>query len=297
MKKVSQTHKQLPLWLGFFLSLLFIFPAQALETKTYYHLDAVGSPVAATDESGAVVWRDHYRPYGDRQNKDKLVNQTNSRWFTGHAEDKETGLSYMGARYYDPIVGRFMGIDPVSFKESNIHSFNRYAYANNNPYKFIDPDGRDPWMVLNGSELTEHYASVLGVDPYTIEGANSVAQHWRKEAIIQAEIASGIVMPARLIGNSVVVNSTGKFLNALSRYPKRLGIEINKTTKQLSKSYKSYRKTVADHNGYIKNPRIKVKDWDSRSKRYQEGLIKKWKKDIDRNQAYADIAEQILQYK
>jgi hypothetical protein len=35
-----------------------------------------------------------------------------------------------------------MGVDPVGFQEGNVHSFNRYAYANNNPYKFIDPDGR-----------------------------------------------------------------------------------------------------------------------------------------------------------
>jgi uncharacterized protein RhaS with RHS repeats len=48
----------------------------------------------------------------------------------------------MGARYYDPVIGRFMGIDPKGFDEGNLHSFNRYTYANNNPYKFVDPDGR-----------------------------------------------------------------------------------------------------------------------------------------------------------
>jgi uncharacterized protein RhaS with RHS repeats len=47
------------------------------------------------------------------------------------------------ARQYDPVVGRFMSIDPVGFQETNVHSFNRYAYANNNPYKYVDPDGRD----------------------------------------------------------------------------------------------------------------------------------------------------------
>jgi uncharacterized protein RhaS with RHS repeats len=47
---------------------------------------------------------------------------------------------YMQARYYDPVIGRFYSNDPVGFRD--IHSFNRYAYANNNPYKYIDPDGR-----------------------------------------------------------------------------------------------------------------------------------------------------------
>ncbi len=37
-----------------------------------------------------------------------------------------------------------MGIDPVGVDENNVHSHNRYAYANNNPYKFVDPDGNSP---------------------------------------------------------------------------------------------------------------------------------------------------------
>jgi uncharacterized protein RhaS with RHS repeats len=47
----------------------------------------------------------------------------------------------MQARYYDPVIGRFYSNDPVGFK--GIHSFNRYAYANNNPYRYVDPDGRE----------------------------------------------------------------------------------------------------------------------------------------------------------
>jgi uncharacterized protein RhaS with RHS repeats len=50
----------------------------------------------------------------------------------------------MGARYYDPLLGRFVGIDPQGVDPANIHSLNRYAYANNNPYKFVDPDGHSP---------------------------------------------------------------------------------------------------------------------------------------------------------
>jgi uncharacterized protein RhaS with RHS repeats len=52
----------------------------------------------------------------------------------------------MQARYYDPVIGRFYSNDPVGF--TNIHTFNRYAYANNNPYKYVDPDGNSPISVL-----------------------------------------------------------------------------------------------------------------------------------------------------
>ena len=61
--------------------------------------------------------------------------------FHGKVLDQDTGLSYFGARYYDPTLGRFMGVDPVGFAESNPQSFNRYAYGNNNPYRYADPNG------------------------------------------------------------------------------------------------------------------------------------------------------------
>ena len=53
---------------------------------------------------------------------------------------------YMQARYYDPLIGRFYSNDPVGVlghigRGNPTHGFNRYTYANNNPYKYVDPDG------------------------------------------------------------------------------------------------------------------------------------------------------------
>ena len=62
---------------------------------------------------------------------------------TGGLNDSTLGLTYMQARYYDPVIGRFYSNDPVGFKSSNIHSFGRYTYGNNNPYKYVDPDGNE----------------------------------------------------------------------------------------------------------------------------------------------------------
>jgi len=49
---------------------------------------------------------------------------------------------YMQQRYYDPVVGRFLSVDPVTADSVTGSNFNRYWYANNNPYRFTDPDGR-----------------------------------------------------------------------------------------------------------------------------------------------------------
>lgn len=115
--------------------------ADPSETITYLHNDLAGSPIAATDDTGILIWKEHYFSYGDR-----LSNQSeatgNRQWFHGKPVDSDTGLSYFGARYYDATLGRFMGVDPQGFDEGNIQSFNRYAYGNNNPYRFVDPDGK-----------------------------------------------------------------------------------------------------------------------------------------------------------
>jgi RHS repeat-associated protein len=115
-------------------------PAGATDTVIYYHNDALGSPIAATNAQGQVIWREQYKPYGERLVK--APESRNALWYTGKPEEAALGLSYFGARWYAPGLGRFMSIDPAEVQAENLHSFNRYAYANNNPYKFVDPDGR-----------------------------------------------------------------------------------------------------------------------------------------------------------
>lgn len=104
-------------------------------TTTYIHTDGLRSPVAETNQSGAVTSRTRYEPYGAPTTGVYVQGPG----YTGHVTDAATGLSYMQQRYYDPMAGRFLSTDPVLASPG---SFNRYAYAQNNPYKYIDPDGR-----------------------------------------------------------------------------------------------------------------------------------------------------------
>jgi RHS repeat-associated protein len=117
--------------------------AQGVEEATYYHNDALGSPIIATDQEGRVVWRKSYAPYG------QPIGQTapNEPGYTGKFEEPDLGIQDFGARWYDPRIGRFLAIDPAGFDPQNPQSFNRYAYANNNPYKYVDPDERVPLLL------------------------------------------------------------------------------------------------------------------------------------------------------
>jgi RHS repeat-associated protein len=114
--------------------------AQAVEEVIYYHNDALGSPIIATDQEGRVVWRNSYAPYGQSIGP----SAPNEPGYTGKFEEPGLGIQDFGARWYDPRIGRFLAIDPVGFDPQNPQSFNRYAYANNNPYKYLDPNGESP---------------------------------------------------------------------------------------------------------------------------------------------------------
>ncbi|HCG88751.1 MAG TPA: hypothetical protein DE044_07500, partial [Alteromonas macleodii] len=97
----------------------------------------------------------------------------------GHKFDSELGLSYMQARYYDPVIGRFYSNDPVGFKLSDISTFNRYSYVSNNPYKYVDPDGREKHTVsVTGEAIAVAGARVslsLSFDDQTLELSASVS--------------------------------------------------------------------------------------------------------------------------
>jgi RHS repeat-associated protein len=111
-------------------------------TVRYYHADAVGSIRAVTDAQGTVVARHDYFPFGDEPAS--APNPAAQR-FTGEERDRESGMDYFGARYYMQRPGRFTTVDPghVGGNIFDPQSWNAYAYARNNPLRFVYPTGTD----------------------------------------------------------------------------------------------------------------------------------------------------------
>jgi RHS repeat-associated protein len=134
------------------MAVLFSLCGIAEAQTVYFHNDIAGTPIAASDESGNLLWQESYRPYGERMLKPAAA-KSNSQWFHGKSTDADTGMEDFGARNYDPVLGRFLSIDPVDFSEKSIHSFNRYAYGNNNPNRYVDPDGRFAVPLIVGLAL------------------------------------------------------------------------------------------------------------------------------------------------
>jgi len=113
----------------------------------YYHPDHLGSSSYITNLDGEVAQHIEYVPFGE-----VFIEERNNTWntpylFNAKEFDEETGMYYYGARYYEPRLSVWMSTDPLQEKYYNSSS---YAYCNNNPIRFIDPDGKDGWDTFWG---------------------------------------------------------------------------------------------------------------------------------------------------
>jgi RHS repeat-associated protein len=111
-------------------------------TVEYFHVDHLGSTRLKTDASGNAIYESNYEPYGPEYGE----SGSEEFRYTGKQEDP-TGLYYFGARYYDPVTGRFITRDSTFGDLSDPQSLNKYSYSKNNPHKYIDPDGKNPLIV------------------------------------------------------------------------------------------------------------------------------------------------------
>jgi RHS repeat-associated protein len=150
----------------------------------YLHTDALGSVVAVSNNSGVVIERREYEPYG--QQLTPVVQ--NGPGYTGHVQDAATGLTYMQQRYYDPGVGRFLSVDPVTALEFPQLHFNGYSYAYSNPYKFKDADGRCPICIpviifILKEAASEAVEQTTGIPMPTVKNATKAVA---RQAVRQA---------------------------------------------------------------------------------------------------------------
>jgi RHS repeat-associated protein len=153
--------------------------------------------------------------------------------FTGHQRDAELDLDYMLARNYDPLIGRFMQVDPHYFNYSDISP---YIYVGNNPLSFIDPTGRD-WYDINGSIVWFDQSGTLEIEfdgkmeTYESLGKNVLVSYHNRDSDGNEEINTAIHMlylesntfnaSARIEGNTIPANILTMNTLAEGIYPAR----------------------------------------------------------------------------
>lgn len=109
--------------------------------------DHLGSVTALFDQNGNKCFSASFDPWGRRYVEQGSIEY--DRGYTGHEHIDELGLIDMNGRMYDPILGRFISVDPYIQAPYNPQNFNRYAYCLNNPVRYTDPDG-ESWLLATG---------------------------------------------------------------------------------------------------------------------------------------------------
>jgi RHS repeat-associated protein len=105
---------------------------------TYPINDHLGTALWVASQSGVISTSQtyNYNPSGETISGSG-AGHLDEQGYTAHVEDA-TNLTYMQARFYDPVIGRFLEVDPTGYTDH----LNLYAYVANDPLSRIDPDGK-----------------------------------------------------------------------------------------------------------------------------------------------------------
>ncbi len=109
---------------------------------SYFHPDHLGSTSVLTDDNGVSEQDVAYYPYGATRSNTGTADVAYK--YTGKEQDNSTGLYFYEARYYDPVLGRFISPDTIVPDPENPQALSRYSYVLNNPLQYIDPSGNNP---------------------------------------------------------------------------------------------------------------------------------------------------------
>ena len=103
--------------------------------------------------------------------------------------------SYMQQRYMDPQLGVFLSVDPVTAYEQPVGQFNRYRYANGNPYTYVDPDGeagKVAWLVR-----------------LTANQAHKIARLTQEQAVSARRAQQNVIADRRQVARQIETSAHG----------------------------------------------------------------------------------------
>ena len=128
------------------------------EETFFYHSDHLGSTSYITDDKANITQYDAYLPYGELLVDEHSSSEDLPYKFNGKQFDDETGLYYYGARYMDPIISLWYGVDNLTEKYVSVSS---YTYCNGSPIANIDVMGMFPkGIVVKHVETVVLYQAV-----------------------------------------------------------------------------------------------------------------------------------------
>jgi RHS repeat-associated protein len=253
--------------------------------------------------------------------------------YNGKELDRELGLGlhFYGFRLYDPVQGRFTGVDPLA---GDFAAWSPFSYTFNNPIRFIDPDGAAPKDAVQdccgeagaermirqrlASKMAERsgervdlvynkimkaegdatfYAGLAGMGiALAFIGPEVILKEVGEEVFEQATGIPVILDPIDIAEKAVkgsFKEAAGKELKTF--FKNNIGETKEVITKRLRSSAKTHQKQIDKHKGWIDDPKSKYGDkWDTFSEERKANAIYHWKQDIKRHEAYRDSKNEAI---
>lgn len=244
-----------------------------------------------TGSGGAVVSRQDFDPWGAIRSGS--ISQTTLN-YTGQRKDG-TGLLYYHARYYDLGLGRFISADTIVpgsgaltlwpsdataaplFGQQNApgpqnpQELNRYAYVQNNPLRYTDPDGHSrrpgPHCSCGGPGLGPNGWSHPGPLHASDGRGRSGWLGWLWGRLTGKAPSSSAVSPYQAALNG------GRHAGLVKNYGTR-------STKDIINAIKSYEKRAALHEEKLADPENFVKNWPNLRQEHQEAILRNWQYEV-----------------
>jgi RHS repeat-associated protein len=165
----------------------------AYTQANYYHADGLGSVVGLSNNANPGLVTQRFDAWGNKLNGN--VDASAQYGYTGREPD-ETGLVYMRARYYNPVLGRFVSRDPAGLQGG----LNGYAYCDNDPVNCTDPSGMIP--MLNSALTSTNYFAMPSLSTGT-GGLTSGTNTLSVSSLAAAPVVSAMAAPL-IYGNPQV---------------------------------------------------------------------------------------------
>ena len=192
------------------------------QTDYYVHTNGIGSVTAITNQNGDLFERVSYDTFGmptftNAANQPLSASSIgNDILFQGRRYDKETNLYYYRARYYDPIMGRFLQTDPMGYKDS----MNLYQALNMNPVNLLDPFGLAIIVIDPGhGDIYD-----IWLDP----GATGIDGKKPHEKDLALNLAKKIGSELEKLGHTIFYTREGDINRRQERFAWRANISNNK---------------------------------------------------------------------
>jgi RHS repeat-associated protein len=208
----------------------------------YFVKDHLGSPRVVVDGKGAVLSHTDYYPFGmimpGRAGNISLSNDRVK--FTGYLleEEGDQDTYHAEARGYDPVIGRFTQVDPLSDHPDQV-SLSPYNYSWNNPINLSDPTGKCPVCVFAGAAWLGAEIGLAAYDIYdvvTTLSDNNASATQKLASVVGA--SAGLLLPGggysgvddAVKGGSKLINS-GRLTSATLSYSNEVSDLVKMTTK------------------------------------------------------------------